>query len=908
LNGVISGDGNICFGTHYSSSDIGTVNINGANTFVGGVMISNGFVNVCSDTGCGNPTTGEVKIYARNPNTELHLNNVTFKKKIYLHNGSDPDIKYQPFLHLDGNNEIGTLQYANTSRLAVNGITYWTGGLVGDSILIIRPNQNAQLIVKDTPIIFNPYQEVGLGCIAFACGGNTVNIKGYHFETGVRCDVNNAFTQETVLCFANSGAAIFDLNSTTQTIKQINSKVQFADPGKITSSNGGLLRVVGSSNSVISNIVQGTSSFECALPDGYTATIMNKNNTSTGDLISSSGKLVVLPTAFWNGNLIVKNSGSLELFNKHSVRDNCKISLEDGANLILHDIEIVSNEIYLNGEKLAPGSYSTDGRNGSTRLDVITGTGVIKVPFEIAPPIEFTWDEGGENNNITTKENWVGDIAPSFSDGNLYAIFPCSTFNLNLDTDVKMRGMDFDLKGEVLATIDNLNNESISLYEGTLNIFDGAKNQSKTVNFNVPLKIQGDTSVVLGNYTTMCMNEGVSSLANGTLVKDGSGLLVVNGMTNYCSVVVSNGICRISDSEVLDMSIIIDKKQTSCRYELDNVNVKGSLYARNAPNDCCVSYVSGSKEKATTNIISGPISGSGNFRISVGSKPGSKMYIRGGFEGGCNFLIVTGGGTNNAELIIEETPINGTVNMLYNDSNNATMVFRTKENYFKSLPWEISNRIRCDVDNIARANQVLEFFKNSNGVIDVNGTYQRMRKVQCRNETTIGTVTDDSEDGGGVLELIGSNNQETFLMPKFFGKVSVVVSAANSVMTNLSENISSGCFSISAGKVIFAGTSSWTNTPCVTVTGGELVLDHSDVFARRTDIYLSGDGNVNLAEGTVQKMQFVYTVDEQGEYKKLPLGTYGSPTSSATYKLTCLTGTGVIEAVGDGKGTMVILK
>jgi hypothetical protein len=55
-------------------------------------------------------------------------------------------------------------------------------------------------------------------------------------------------------------------------------------------------------------------------------------------------------------------------------------------------------------------------------------------------------------------------------------------------------------------------------------------------------------------------------------------------------------------------------------------------------------------------------------------------------------------------------------------------------------------------------------------------------------------------------------------------------------------------------------------------------------------------------------MQFVYTVDEQGEYKKLPLGTYGSPTSSATYKLTCLTGTGVIEAVGDGKGTMVILK
>ena len=61
-----------------------------------------------------------------------------------------------------------------------------------------------------------PYQEVGEGVIVFACEGNLIKMSGnYHFETGVRCDVNNAFTDTTALCFANNNAAVFDLNSTT---------------------------------------------------------------------------------------------------------------------------------------------------------------------------------------------------------------------------------------------------------------------------------------------------------------------------------------------------------------------------------------------------------------------------------------------------------------------------------------------------------------------------------------------------------------------------------------------------------------------------------------------------------------------------------------------------------------------
>jgi hypothetical protein len=406
LNGVISGEGNICFGTHYTGDDKGTVNIYGDNTFVGNVTISNGIVKVFSDTGCGDPSTGEVMIYARNTDTKLYFKDVVFKKTIYFYNGSDEDVKWKPFLFLQGNNEIGKLRYENTARFSVEeGTTYWTGGSQGTSIFIPKVRTNSQLVIKDTPITIVPYQEVGEGVIVFACEGNLIKRAGnYHFETCVRCDVNNAFTDTTALCFGNNNAAVFDLNSTTQSISQVISLLQYAVPGKITSADDGLLRVVGSANTTVSNIVTGDVSFECALPEGFTATIMNKNNTSTGDLIASSGKLIVLRTAFWNGDFIVKNGGAIELCSKDSFREDAKIFLESGSTLIINDFELSLAEVYLDGVKLAPGCYSADGANSSTRLDVLSGTGTIRVPESVPSAVESVWDAQGSDDNITTKE------------------------------------------------------------------------------------------------------------------------------------------------------------------------------------------------------------------------------------------------------------------------------------------------------------------------------------------------------------------------------------------------------------------------------------------------------------------------------------------------------------------------
>jgi hypothetical protein len=247
---------------------------------------------------------------------------------------------------------------------------------------------------------------------------------------------------------------------------------------------------------------------------------------------------------------------------------------------------------------------------------------------------------------------------------------------------------------------------------------------------------------------------------------------------------------------------------------------------------------------------------------------------------------------------------------LYNDSNNATLVFRTQGNYFKDPlhQWEVSNRIRCEVDDIAKSDQIIDFFKNTCGVLDVNGTRQSIRCVQCENEATVGTVTDDSEEGGGVLKIIGSNSKEYKLLPKFSGKVSLIIDAVNSALTNISENVTSGDLTVLAGELSLNGSSSWRNISAVTVNGGKLTIDHSQAFTKKTDLYMDGNGIIDLAPNTVQQMQFLYMPNENGEYKRLALGSYGSPTSAAKYKLSCLAGTGIIEIVGDGKGTMVIVK
>ena len=246
LNGVISGEGTLVFGTKYNAADCGTVNLNGENTFAGNVAVSNGFVYVNTDTACGTDD-GEVFIYARNRNTKLYFTDVNFRKRIFMHNGKDADIGYSSFVVFNGENTIDVMKIPNTARFAVKtGTTRLKGGLqrTGNPIFIPSVAQGAKFIIEDVPVTALFYQNASKGEIVFACEGNKIDLgsgTGYHFSMPVKCGVNNCFTEDSVMCVGEQSYALLNLNGTTQTIAQLRSKISSTTyhAGSITSHVGG---------------------------------------------------------------------------------------------------------------------------------------------------------------------------------------------------------------------------------------------------------------------------------------------------------------------------------------------------------------------------------------------------------------------------------------------------------------------------------------------------------------------------------------------------------------------------------------------------------------------------------------------------------------------------------------------
>ena len=685
LNGVISGEGTLVFGTKYNAADCGTVNLNGENTFAGNVAVSNGFVYVNTDTACGTDD-GEVFIYARNKNTKLYFTDVNFRKRISMHNGKDADIGYSSFVVFNGENTIDVIKIPNTARFAVKtGTTRLKGGLqrTGNPLFIPSVSEGAKFIIEDVPVTALFYQNASKGEIVFACEGNKIDLgsgTGYHFSMPVKCGVNNCFTEDSVMCVGEQPYALLNLNGTTQTIAQLRSKISSTTyhAGSITSHVGGLLKVVGNFDSVVSNVVRGTASFECALPEGRTATIMNKH-TSSGDLVASSGTMILEENSYWAGSIAVKDGGTIRLSSAGSLSEDTVVRLEDGASFVFPG-DMAFKKMYFNGEMLAPGVYSADGVGGSTVLPVISGDGKIRILQDIVPPVDAVWTGTGPDNLISTAANWQGGVAPSFSDSSLNAVFPQNNLDVEVDCNVNARGFVFssDSQGSVVLGGEN---KSVSLFNSSVSV-ESASRAAKEVVFDTFVNLQYGCSFNVESNSALRLSGGLGALGYGVFVKHGKGSAYIHNPTNDCSLVISNGYCMVYGGQIKDLDVIVTNANKLARICMDGCTVNGKVTTKNNV-DSCVPFITGSAERPSTNFINGPIASSGHLRISAGAQFGSKMYLRGGITAG-NFLLLSGNSTNGSEIVFENVPFQGQPNDLYNDGNTVTMVMRTQNNYFNN--------------------------------------------------------------------------------------------------------------------------------------------------------------------------------------------------------------------------------
>jgi len=155
----------------------------------------------------------------------------------------------------------------------------------------------------------------------------------------------------------------------------------------------------------------------------------------------------------------------------------------------------------------------------------------------------YTWDGGGADNNITTAQNWVGDIVPAANSDIIWA----GSVRLNVNIDIGGPGRTFTFNNTAGAFI--IGGAAASLSNGITN------NSTNTETLNIPLTLTGaqTSNAASGNLVfggTTLANGGFlltidglkdTSIANvisgtGGLTKTGAGTLTLTGVNTYAGI------------------------------------------------------------------------------------------------------------------------------------------------------------------------------------------------------------------------------------------------------------------------------------------------------------------------------------------------------------------------------------
>jgi hypothetical protein len=175
---------------------------------------------------------------------------------------------------------------------------------------------------------------------------------------------------------------------------------------------------------------------------------------------------------------------------------------------------------------------------------------------------------------------------------------------------------------------------------------------------------------------------------------------------------------------------------------------------------------------------------------------------------------------------------------------------------------------------------------------------------------------------GSSLKLSGS--QTTQIMPTFTGAASFIHAGTatrhlrNSCTSTGELSVVSGTLVMDAPGAAYYGVAqptdkfeggSWAGLK-LTLSGGEVQVNHSKAFERHASLFVpyGSTGVMNLASGVEQPMEFLYLENANGDWKRQRLGRWGSAGSGASNTADFFAGSGVVEFLGDGKGTMLLFK
>ena len=867
VNGALSGSGGLT-----ANVTNNTLTLTAANTYGGNTIVTNCQLSITHKDALGGTAAG-TRIFGGS-DASLKLSGGIEIAELITVTGTRPN--YQASIIGDtGSNTISGLilkdgafrirpESTGKTLVIAGGIQQVSGGTLG-----LNPQSGSTLIFKDKPILLgsgaNIQSEYG-GTVVLAVPGNTYSGLNIVDRNIVRTDVANALCPTAPLQVGGSWVVdgLLNMNGFDQTTSSLRTDGLKTGPGHlaVTSNVPATLTVNQSDISTFAGALEG--SVRLVKYGGGTLTFSNVVSTTTGDIIVNEGTLAVAETGGFGASAkIWVNGGTLELRNGTALPDTAVVRLLEGARFkIKTGVTETIDKLYLEGEQQASGTWGATGSGAANVNDTyFSGSGVVNVVSgPLIPYADALWDGGGADANLSTANNWSGDVLPSFA-GFSRAIFAAGGASATVDSAASFVKMTFNA------------NTNFTLAAGAGIITNGA----------------GVTTL----NVTGALTDGDGAY---DLTKRGSGALVLSGNNSFDGKFSTgtNGYVVIAHGNALGSTNGATEILAGSYIRIDG----GSGITVGEPltmaGDSIIGYAGTLRNNTGSNVWSGKITANGaRFRCEANTF----LEVSGGVDG----TGFTGSPLSGGTLRFSLKPI--TAATVDCNCSAGTFILSVGGNQFTTL-LSGGGYFRVDVPNAWPSTVAFTVGTSyaPGSVNDFNG-----------NDQTVGTLmTGESSANKRIIYSVApatltvNQSANSEYNGSITGAVSMVKLGTGSLLLS-GTNTTFGGFSVSNGVLAVGATGTLGNNSAAIAVGGggTLLLSNSVAIANAAIVKMPAAGvataKISLASGVNESVGRLY-------YDKTMkrAGTYGSSSSPAVFKDdTHFSGLGVLTVLHDNAGTLI---
>lgn len=595
-------------------------------------------------------------------------------------------------------------------------------------------------------------------------------------------------------------------------------------------------------------------------------------------------------------------------------------TLAAGAKIVVgKGVILTFGVVTFDGAALAPGFHTA-----ATDPDWLAGEGLVYVPGADEPetPATATWTGGGADTLLATDANWEGAVAPDFATGGLTATFAAggdrATFTGN--DLLRFAGLVFTKPFTLDAAADAAGR--VLLGAGGVQTADA--DDARTYGLGWPLVAVAPQTWYAAANATLRWTAPLAGLATADrILVDGPGTHEFRAANTFPNdMTITNGTVRFAGDGAMGAAsgtTDVDLRRVKLRFG-GGVNMRPLVYYRGdgekpEPNTVAV-------EAGTTNRFEGYVGHTvvnGHYAtLNVTLERDAELVFAGAT--GLNYVNFRTADGAPAHLVVTNTPL--TVNdrfCLYSKGLTVDL-WNAKNKVSGNTSFWSAGRLRTRVpyalDALARNGQATRvMMETADFTLDLCGNDQALGVLQG----VAGTVTSDApaflhlaqnhipatwDNGDLKVPYVGITNKVAFT-----GRAGISLDdvgwVANFPHVLTATSCSSGTVQVTRGRLTLAAPNgAWTNAVAAVVKGGTLVLEHGGAIGRQTDVFVEGDGVLELAAGVTQKCHDLYF-----DGVRQPTGTWGSSASGATRKNDArFAGTGVLNVLSDGRGLAFILR